>query len=128
MNLKYIALFIIDIGTLQEKIFINENFTYEINDFMNKYHKQYEELFNILFKPGILEMFAEENQQILPLNIILGLLQVYSGMDNYLDLLEKIDYESANKINDLALLFLEYHNDLIDLKNAKPSGLLRILH
>ena len=60
------------------------------------------------------------------------LINLYHGYDGYAALVDEIGYQVDQKINQVALLFTSYHQELVNLYNANsneyfPKGFSKIL-
>ena len=117
---KRLTLFLMEILLLQEKRCINEVFIEEINEFIYSYYEDNKELFSLLFNTNLLEQFIENNYQVLPNEILIGLIKKYRGFEGYGTLVDEIGLETDQKINILVTKFLEYYEELERLRQAKP--------
>lgn len=121
IKLKRLTLFILEIITIQNGRYINESFVAEINNFIYEYYEENEDLFELLFDKEKLEEFIKNDYEILPQEIIIGLIKKYRGFVGYEKLVDSVGYEVDQRINKLVIEFLKYHNSLQELLNAKPQ-------
>ena len=128
MKINCLALFVMDIATIRGKYLnLDYEFASQINEFIYTYYKQNEELFDIIYDINLINTFAKNHFEILPLESFVGLLYKYSKIDNYIELLEQVGIERANKINELALQFIEYQNILFEQDKIFKNRTIRIL-
>ena len=118
---KRLTLFLMEIILLQQNRYINGAFVEQINDFIYSYYEDNKELFSLLFDINLLEQFMENNYEVLPNKILIGLINKYHGYEGYVHLIEEIGYEIDQKINILVIKFLEYYDKLEALRQAKPT-------
>ena len=118
---KRLTLFLLEIILLQKNRNINEYFVEEINEFIYQYYEDNKELFFLLFDTKILEQLIENYYQVLPNEILIGLIHKYHGFEGYEHLIDEVGYETDQKINILVIKFLEYHDELIKLQTARTS-------
>lgn len=127
IKLKRITLFILEIIILQQGRCIDESFVEQINDYIYKYYDEHKELFGLLFDNNLLEEFIENKWEILPYDVMIGLIKKYHGFEGYVNILDTVGYEVDQKMNILVMKFLDYYNELLELRYAKSSTYPRIL-
>lgn len=121
IKLKRLILFILESITLQGGRFINEEFVEEFNSFIYKYYPDNKELFSYIFDIDTLEEFIKGKYDILTLDQMFQLIVKYHGIDGYVKLVEDVGLEVDKKIQELALLFTEYYNQIIQLYYTDDS-------
>lgn len=144
INYKHIALFILEVMTIQHRGYINQELINQINKFIYEYYEEHKEMFGILFNDDALklfkdifdmdfiELYIENHHEFITLEEVYKLLINYRGLDGYVALVEEIGYEKDTKINELVLLFTDYCVKLSSLAFADsqeffPKGYPRIL-
>ena len=131
IELKRLALLILEILIIEDIHYINENFAIWFNEFIYKYYKKNKELFSIIYNPQMLEKFMANNYEILSIDQMTQLLDYYHGFEGYIYLLDEVGYDIEQKLNKLAQLFDEYYKSIIDLYESEtivfPKGYPRIL-
>jgi len=132
IQLKGLTLFILESIILQNGRYINEDFVEEFNDFVYKYYEDNKELFSYIFNTTILEQFIKNNYDILTLDQMFQLVVKHHGIEGYAKLVEDVGLKNDQKIQQLALLFTDYHNQIIELYYADssiyfPKGYTKIL-
>ncbi|MBQ2873481.1 MAG: hypothetical protein IJE89_05735 [Bacilli bacterium] len=123
---KRLTLFLLEILLVLRYRNVTEYFVEEINEFIYQNYKDNKELFSLFFDYNILEQFIEQNYQVLPNEILIGLLHKYRGFEGYESLVDEVGMEVDQKISILVMKFIEYHKELIKLRFA-PSNHPRIL-
>lgn len=128
-RLKRITLFLLESIMIQKFRPIDDTFAIQFNDFLYSYYEDNKELFGYLFNTKVLEKNMKNNCEILSLEQIASLIVKYRGFKGYINLLDDVGLEVAGKLNDLALLFTEYYDSLVNLYLEEPkSGHIRILN
>ena len=110
MNVSEFSLFIIEILKVKDDNIKMLDYGFEnlVNGFIYKMHKDNPKLISIIFDIELLDELEGTNTELVSQQSILTIVKKYINLDNYLQLIEKIDIETSNKINDLALLFLKF--------------------
>jgi len=98
-----------------------------LNHFLIDRYEENKELLSVIFNIPLLEEFVSKNYNILDIKILSKLLSKYRGKEKYLELVESITPEIDSKINQLALNFLEYYQEALDLAYANPNPHQKIL-
>ena len=114
MNIKEFSLFIMEILEIKDndtKI-LNYGFENIINGFIYKMHKDNPTLISNIFDIELLDELEGTNTELVSKQSILSIINKYKNIDNYLKLIKEIDINTANEINELALLFLKFRDDL----------------
>ena len=132
IKLKSLILFILESIILQNRRYINDEFAEAFNDFIYKYYENNKELFSYIFDTKMLEKFIKENYDILTLDQMFQLVSKYHGIEGYAKLVEDVGIEKDQKIQQLAKLFTDYYNQIVELYNADssiyfPKGYTKIL-
>lgn len=131
MNEKNLALFIYEVGLIlygDKTIIITDDLLAHLNEFIYQYHKEYSDSFSLLFDMNLLKEFIEKNYDVLYMEPIMYLLIKYSSNEKYAELVEDAGPKTDSIINELALAFVMYLEELTELCNRKPTGYPRILH
>ena len=131
MNEKNLALFLYEVGLIlygEEQIIITDDPVNHINSFIYQYYQEYEDSFSLLYNMELLNEFIDNDYEVLPMQIVMQLIIKYSSDYKYAQLVEEVGYKTDQKINDLALSFIMYLQELSELYNRKPNGYLKILH
>ena len=101
----------------------------EHND-TNSYVFRYEEnkeLIKVIFDTPLLEEFINNNYSILDIKILSNLLSKYRGIEKYLELVSSVPKEIDIKLNKLALNFINYYNEALDLSCQEPNPYQKVL-
>ena len=131
IRLKRIALFILETLIIQGYSNISKEFTYLFNEFIYSCYRENKKTLNIIYDIEILEEFIKNNYEILSFEQMVILLERYHGFDGYLKLLDEVGFESASELNQLALLFIDFQQEIVNLYYADsneyyPKGYPRI--
>lgn len=118
---KCMTLFLLESLIIQNGRFLSEGFAHEFNDFVYKNFNSNKELFSAIYDIDTLELFIKNNWEILSLEQMYQLINLYHGYEGYEALVDEIGYQTDQKINELALLFTSYHHELVKLYNADPN-------
>ena len=121
IKIKRLTLFLLETIIIQNGRLLSEGLAAEFNDFVYKYYDSNKELFGFIYDNDTLELFIENNWEILSLDQMCQLINLHKGFEGYVALVDEIGYEVDSKINELALLFTEYHNELLKLYSANPN-------
>jgi hypothetical protein len=121
IKLKRLALFLLESIFLQGEPTIDEGFTSQFNEFIEKYYQEKKELFHLMYDQELLEEFLKNNWEILPFDKMIELLKKYHGFAGYAKLVDEVGREVDEKLIELANLFAEYHFFLLDLYCADPA-------
>lgn len=121
VKLKRLTLFLFESIMLQGDRTIDRDFEIELNDFIYKCYNEKEELLNLIFDRKEIRNFIENRYDILTLEQIIELVNKYYGTNRYLKLVEDIGYETDQKINELAIKFTSYCNEIMNLYYADTS-------
>lgn len=127
MEEKCMLLLLFEIGLISESgIEFDENFLHLFNNFVSRYYKKYPQLFHLVL---IIENSKEEESRYFPGDIesFTYLINEYSTNEKYLKLIEEVGYETDKKINELAILFVEYVQELKELYYMPLEGYQKIL-
>ena len=136
IRLKRLTLFILETLLLQNSTRITKTFVYLFNNFIYQIFKEDKELISILYDTNILEEVIKNNYEILSYSQMNQLINRYHGFDGYLNLLETVGPKIDEKINILALKFIEFQEEYINfyqtlsnnnLKSNYQKGYTRIL-
>lgn len=120
---KRLTLFVLEITILQNNRCITEDFIEQINDFIYNYYEEYKELFSLMFEENLLKEFMNNNYEIVTFDVLVGLINKYHGYDGYPSLVDSVGMEIDQKLNILVIKFLEYYEDLLRLKFARPTSI-----
>lgn len=121
IKLKSLTLFLFESIMLQGGRIIDRDFETELNDFIYKCYNEQEELLSLIFDRKALSGFVENKYDVLTLEQIVQLVNKYYGTDRYLKLVEDVGYETDQKINELAIKFTSYCNEIMNLYYADTS-------
>lgn len=121
IRLKRIALFLLETLLIQGYNGISDGFSYLFNEFIYHCYRKNKECLDIIYDTKILEKFIKKNYEVLSLEQMITLLDRYHGFDGYLNLLEDLGQETAEELNKLALLFIEFQQELTNLYYANPN-------
>lgn len=130
-KLKCLVLFLLESILIQKGRIVNQDFAEQFNGFIYEQYEKDKESLSIIFDIDMLSQFIEEKYDILTLPQIIQLIYSYSGQENYIKLVEEIGIKDDIKINNLALLFTTYYQEIIKLSQGKlascyPKGYPRI--
>lgn len=133
IKLKRLTLFLLESIILQGNPTIDEGFASQFNFFIEKYYEDNKELFSIIYEPQLLEECLKNEWEVLSLDQMISLIKKYHGFEGYGSLVEEIGPEIDKKLIELANLFTEYHQSLMNLYYADPAeyypkGYSRILN
>ena len=131
-KLKNLTLFLLETLILQRTNRITDWFVYSFNEFIYEYYNTNKELLEPIYNLNILDKFIKENYELLSLEQMIQLIEKFRGFDGYLDLVESVNQETDKKLNNLALLFIEFQQELYKnyFENEQmnyPKGYPRIL-
>ena len=144
MNEKRLVLFIYETLMLSdiEYLYLNKEYQVEYNfsenllnpvfiEFLNHFiidrYKENKELLKFIFNIPLLEEFINKNYNILELNILKKIFKNYRGIEKYLELVESTPKEIDNKLNILALNFIDYYNEALVLSGEKTNVYQKVL-
>ena len=144
MNIKRLVLFIYETLLLSDIEYLYSKEEYQIEyhfseellnpifiEFLNHFiidrYQENKELLKYIFDIPTLEEFVDKNYNILELNLLKKIFIKFRGKEKYLELVETTDKEIDNKLNILALNFIDYYNEAIMLSSAKPNIYQRVL-
>ena len=114
-KLKCLVLFLLESILIQGGRILTQDFAEQFNNFIYEQYEKDRESLSILFNIDMLSKFIDGKYDILTLPQIMELIYRYQGTENYVKLVEEIGIEDDKKINDLALLFLMYYQNIIKL-------------
>lgn len=132
MNQKNLALLILESIILGEGLYIDYQYTDMLNNFIYDNYKKYPELFKKILNINVLDEHLKNplfrfDTQIITTNTILTLYTNYCSEENYFKLVNEIDKETANKINNLVLLFFEYYIQQLESQTYIETPYIKIL-
>lgn len=144
MSEKRLVLFIYETLLLNEIEFINSNREYQIdyyfseqlldpitieylNHFLIDRYEENKELLGVIFNISLLEEFINKNYNILDIKILSKLLSKYRGIEKYLELVDAIPKDIDIKLNTLALNFINYYNEALELSYQEPNPYQKVL-
>ena len=129
IRMKKITLFLWESLIMQKYRPVDDVFVNQLNNFIYSYYNNNKELFDCLFCERIVKCYIKEDKDMFSLEEIVSLIIQYKGFDGYIKLLDDISLEDQDKINDLALLFTSYYEEIMTLyeETIKP-GYVRILN
>lgn len=144
MNEKRLVLFIYETLLLSDIEYLYSNEEYQIEykfseqllnpifiEFLNHFiidrYEENKELLKYIFNISLLEEFVSKKYNVLELNILKRILKKYRGKEKYLELVEVIDKEIDNKLNTLALNFINYYNEALILSLEKSNIYQKVL-
>ena len=130
-QLKGLILFLLESIIIQERRMITQDFAELFNEFIYEQYEKSNPTLSIIFNLELLGEFVQNKYDILTLQQIMQLIYPNQGLENYTKLVEEIGIEDDKKINELALLFSEYYNEIIKLSHDNnqiwyPKGYSRI--
>lgn len=107
---------------------IEPMFIRHLNNFMEGTYQENKELIQLMFNNlSLLEEFIKNKYAILDYKTLLVILSHHRGMSGYLHLLESIDIKTNEKLNELAVKFLNYYDELLEMYNEEYTGYKKIL-
>ncbi len=121
IRLKRITLFLLESILLQNERMVDIGFAAQFNYFIEKYYQDNKELFALLYEPKLLEECLEKNYEILSQDQMVTLIDKYHGFEGYAKLVDEVGKEVDEKLIELAKLFTEYYNSLLELYYADTS-------
>ena len=121
IRLKRIILFLLESIILQNNRKVDIGFAAQLNYFIEKYYQDNKELFALLYEPKLLEECLENNYEILSHDQMITLIKRYKGFEGYSNLVDEVGKEVDEKLIELANLFTEYYNSLLELYYADTS-------
>lgn len=124
IKLKRLTLLLLEILILQETNRISEGFAYLFNEFIYRCYREKNKLLDLIFDIDVLKDFVDNNYEVLSFNQMYQLIRRYNEFDGYLNLLDSIGHEDDLKINDLALLFIAFEEEMVALYYADPRAYL----
>lgn len=129
IRMKKITLFLWESLIMQKYRPVDDVFVNQLNNFIYSYYNNNKELFDCLFCERIVKRYIKEDKDMFSLEEIVSLIIQYKGFNGYIKLLDDISLEDQDKINDLALLFTSYYEEIMTLyeETIKP-GYVRILN
>ena len=129
IKFKRITLFLLESIIIQDNRPLSEEFIFEFNNFLCMNYRNNKELFSYLFATELLKDSMEDSYEMLSLEQVINLMEIYHGFDGYLYLLDEVGLEVDSKLNELAILFANYCNGLDDLYDKTYSyGYFKISH
>ena len=131
-RLKRITLLILEIFLLQRDANISDTFAYLFNGFIYRCYEENKELLSTIYDIELLKEFIEGNYEILSGEEMVILINKYHGFQGYVQLVEDVGKEADAKLNELALMFINYAEEFMNLYNEDPykyysKGITRIL-
>lgn len=120
IRIKRITLFILEILFIYNIDFPSQIFAKYFNEFIYSCYKDNKKRFSLLYNNELLEMFINNNWEILSYEQMVQLLQPYNSLDKYVELIEEVGYEVDSQINILVELFIKYHMSILELQYANP--------
>lgn len=132
IKLKKLTVFILETIMLQKNSTISEGFAYMFNEFIYKCYQENKEALSIIYDTKMLEEFIDNNYEVLSYEQMVALIERYRGFDGYIKLLDDIGLDTANKLNQLALSFIAFQEEMLSLYYADsneyfPKGYPKIL-
>lgn len=132
IKLKRITLLLLEILILQDTNRISEGFAYLFNEFIYKCYREKNALLSIIFDIELLKQFVDGNYEVLSFGQMYQLIRRYHEFDGYIELVDSIDPETGSMINELALAFIEFEQEMVrlyyaDSRKYYPKGFPRIL-
>lgn len=146
MNIENLVLFIYETALLKDIEYVNiedgdyilsypfgpdaidQVFISQLNHFIEKTYQENKELLEVIFNNiPLLDDYIKGNYDILDYKTLVKVLSKYRGINGYLSLVDTISKETDKKLNELALKFLEYYNNILELYNEKYTGYKKIL-
>lgn len=124
IKLKRLTLLLLEILILQETNRISEGFAYLFNEFIYRCYREKNNLLDLIFDIDVLKDFVDKNYEVLSFNQMYQLIRRYNEFDGYLNLLDSVGHEDDLKINDLALLFIAFEEEMVALYYADPRTYL----
>ena len=121
IRLKRITLFLLESILLQNERMVDIGFAAQFNYFIEKYYQDNKELFALLYEPKLLEECLENNYEILSQDQMVTLIDRYHGFEGYAKLVDEVGKEVDEKLIELATLFTEFYNSLLELYYADTS-------
>ena len=98
-----------------------------LNHFLIDRYEENKELIKVIFDTPLLEDFINNNYSILDIKILSKLLSKYRGIEKYLELVSSIPKEIDIKLNKLALNFINYYNEALELSYQEPNPYQKVL-
>ena len=131
-KLKRLTLLLLEILILQDTNRISEGFAYLFNEFIYKCYREKNNLLELIFDKNMLKDFVDNNYEVLSFNHMYQLIRRYHEFDGYQNLLDSIGHEDDSKINELALQFISFEEEMValyyaDSRDYLPKGFPRIL-
>ena len=124
-----ISLFLLESVMMQGYRPIDDAFTSQVNDFIFRYYDDNKELFDCFLCERIVKLYIQEDKELLSLDEMIDLMVKCRGFNGYLALVDSISQEDLSKINDLALLFTKYYEEMLRLyEETLQPGYVKILH
>ena len=118
IRLKRIILFLLESIILQNGRMVDISFAAQFNFFIEKYYHSHKDLFELLYEPKLLEECLENNYEILSHDQMISLIDRYQGFEGYSKLVDEVGKEVDEKLIELANLFTEFYNSLLELYYA----------
>ena len=98
-----------------------------LNHFLIDRYEENKELIKVIFDTPLLEDFINNNYSILDIKILSKLLSKYRGIEKYLELVSSIPKEIDIILNKLALNFINYYNEALELSYQEPNPYQKVL-
>ena len=114
-KIKNLTLFILETLILQTPRNITKTYAYFFNEFIYKCYEEHQEFLVLIYDTNLLEEFIKNNYELLSLNQIQSLIKEYPIFDGYIKLLDEVGLDTANKLNQLALLFIQFQQETYNL-------------
>lgn len=144
MNEKVLVLFIYETLFLNDICNIHSDREYQIeyyfneqlldpitieylNHFLIDRYEENKELLSVIFNIPLLEEFINKKYNILDIKILSKLLSKYRGKEKYLELVTSVPKEIDSKLNKLALNFINYYNEALELSYQEPNPYQKVL-
>lgn len=128
MDYNNLILFIFEstIILYDDDIMVTDNLVEHLNGFIYEKYKQHKELFSLIYDMDLLENFYKEHYEILSMQDVFNALRICVNEEKYADLVEEVGQETDRKINELALLFVSYVEELSSLYYRESVGFQKI--
>ena len=144
MDIKRLVLFIYETALLSSIDYLYTDKEYQIvfpfnerildptvidllNLFIIDRYEENKELLKVIFDLPDLEEFINNKYDILELEPLIKIFKEYRGTEKYLKLVEEAGPEIDSKLNNLALNFIKYYNDILKLSSLKPNIYQKVL-
>lgn len=128
-RMNKIAVFLLQSIMMQGYRPIDDAFTSQVNDFIFRYYDDNKELFDCFLSERIVKLYIQEDKEMLSLDEMIELMIKVRGFDGLVSLMDDMSAEDNSKINDLALLFTKYYEEMLRLyEETLQPGYVKILH